>query len=168
MTEEAQFASLHDTGFWVLLATVGFGFVLWKYARQPLLALLDARTEKIKADLDEAERLKNEAQDLLSESQRKHRDAIQTSQKIIENAKETAARIQKEAEARIAETAKRKEEQLLERISRAEAAAVAELRHHAADIAAKSAELLLQEAMEKRGSKLVDEAINEIPHRLAS
>lgn len=167
MSDEAQFASLHDTGFWVLLATIGFGFVLWKYARKPILAMLDARTDKIKADLDEAERLKNEAQDLLSESQRKHRDAIQTSQKIIENAKETALRIQKEAEERIAETAKRKEEQLLERIARAEASAVAELRHQAADIAAKSAEILLQEAMDKRGSKLIDEAISDIPTRLA-
>lgn len=167
MSEQAHFASLHDTGFWVFLATVGFAFVLWKYARKPLFALLDARTNKIKTELDEAERLKNEAQDLLSESQRKHRDAIQTSQKIIENAKETAVRIQKDAEARITESAKRKEEQLLERISRAEAAAVAELRHQAADIAAKSAELLLNDAMSKRGAKLVDDAIHEIPSRLA-
>lgn len=164
--EQAHFASLHDTGFWVLLATIGFAFVLWKYGRAPILAFLDARTAKIRADLDEAERLKNEAQDLLSESQRKHRDAIQTSQKIIDAAKETAQRIQKEAEAKIAEGAKRKEAQLLDRIARAETAAIAELRHQAADIAAKSAEILLQEAMGKRGAKLVDEAISEIPSRL--
>lgn len=166
--DEPQFASLHDTGLWVFLASVGFAFALWKYGRGPIFALLDARTARIKADLDEAERLKNEAQDILSECQRKHRDAIQTSQKIIDLAKETAQRLQKEALEKISENAKRREAQLLDRIARAEADAVAELRHQAADIATKSAEIMLQDAMNKRGGKLVDEAISDIPARLAS
>ena len=157
---------LQDTHFWVLLASIGFVIALLKYARKPLLSMLDARTAKIKAQLDEAERLKNEAQEMLAESQRKHRDAIQTSQKIIDSAKETAARIQKEAEQKLTDGLKRKEEQLLERIKRAETAAIEELRHQAADLAAKSAEILLHEAMPKRGPKLVDEAIGEIPNRL--
>mgnify|MGYP001595760205 CR=1 FL=1 len=43
---------LQDTHFWVLLASIGFVIVLLKYARKPLLAMLDARTAKIKAQLD--------------------------------------------------------------------------------------------------------------------
>ena len=157
---------LQDTHFWVFLASIGFFLALIKFARKPLIDTLDARTAKIKASLEEAERLKNEAQELLADSQRKHRDAIQTSQKIIDTAKETAARIQKDAEQKLSDSLKRKEEQLLERIKRAEAAAVDELRHQAADLAAKSAEILLTEAMAKRGPKLVDEAIGELPNRL--
>lgn len=165
--EQHHESLLQDPHFWVLLAALCFFGVLVKYGRKPFLALLDGRTVKIQKDLEEAERLRNEAQELLAESQRKHRDAIQTSQKIIDTAKETAVRIQKDAEQKLTDSLKRKEEQLVERIRRAEASAIEELRHQAADLAAKSAELLLNEAMGKRGAKLVDEAIGEIPGRLA-
>jgi F-type H+-transporting ATPase subunit b len=164
---EEHFLSLSDPHTWVFFATVGFVLVVWKKGRGPLMAYLDARTAKIKTALDEAERLKTEAQDLLADMQRKHRDAIQTSQKIIEAARENAIRIQRETEEKLSDSMKRREAQLLERIKRAEAAATQELREQAADIAAKSAEILLQEALSKRSSKLVDEAIAELPAQAA-
>ena len=166
MSQEG-FLSLTNPETWVFFAAVGFAALIWKKGRAPLLSFLDARTAKIKAALDEAERLKNEAQDLLADVQRKHRDAIQTSQKIIDAARENAARLQRESEQKLTDSMKRREEQLLERIRRAEAAAMQELRDEAADIAAKSAELLLQDALPKRSSKLVDEAISEIPAQAA-
>lgn len=155
-----------DTHFWVLLATVLFAIVAFKKGKAPLLAMLDGRTARIKSDLDEAERLKAEAQELLAECQKKHRDALQTSQKIIDTARETALRLQKEAEDKLAESLKRREAQLIERISRAEENAIEELKQQAADIAARAAETLLEEAIAKRGPKLVDEAIAEIPSKL--
>jgi F-type H+-transporting ATPase subunit b len=161
------FLSLTDAHTWVFFATVGFVVLVWKKGRGPMLAFLDARTAKIKAALDEAERLKNEAQDLLADVQRKHRDAIQTSQKIIDAARENAVRLQRESEEKLADGMKRREAQLMERIRRAEAAAMQELREQAADIAAKSAEMLLQDALPKRASKLVDEAIADIPAQAA-
>ena len=161
------FLSLADLHTWVLFATIGFVAVVWKVGRVPMAAFLDARTAKIKAALDEAERLKTEAQDLLADVQKKHRDAIQTSQKIIDSARENAVRFQKEAEQRLTDSVKRREAQLIERIKRAEAAALQELRDQAADIAAKSAEILLQEAMSKRSSRLVDEAIADISKQAA-
>jgi F-type H+-transporting ATPase subunit b len=157
---------LADSNFWVLMATVIFAIVAYKKGRVPVLAMLDARTAKIKADLEEAERLKNEAQALLTDIQKKHADAVRTSQKIIDNARQTATRLQEEAATKLTDSLKRREEQLLDRIARAETAAVQELRHQAADIAAKSAEILLQDAMSKRGAKLVDEAIAELPGKL--
>ncbi len=155
-----------DTHFWVLLATILFVIVAFKKGRTPLLDMLDKRTARIKADLEEAERLRIEAQDLLSDTQKKHRDAIQTAQQIIDNAGQIAERLGKEAERKLEETLKRKEAQLLERISRAESSAVQELQHQAADIAARSAEKILQDAMGKRGAKLVDESIAEIAQKL--
>lgn len=162
-----NFFSLNDPHFWVLISTIGFAALVWKKGRTPMTSYLDARTTKIKATLDEAERLKNEAQDLLADVQRKHRDAIQTSQKIIDAARENAVRLQRESEQKLQDSMKRREAQLLERIRRAEAAAMQELRDQAADIAAKSAEMLLQDALPKRQSKLVDEAIAEIPAQAA-
>jgi F-type H+-transporting ATPase subunit b len=165
MTEEHA-GFLSDPHIWVLFSAIAFAVIVWKKGRQPLLNMLDSRTARIKADLEEAQRLKNEAQALLDSYQAKHRDAVQNAQKIIENAKETAAQIQKDAEHKLAEDMKRREALLLERIARAEAAAVRELRHQAADLAAAAAERMVTEAMDKRGSRLIDEAIEELPQRL--
>ena len=65
----------HDPKFWVSLAFVVFvGLMVWK-ASKPILAGIDARGERIKAELDEAQRLREEAQKALAEYKRKQRDA---------------------------------------------------------------------------------------------
>lgn len=156
-----------DPHFWVLLATVIFAVIAWKKGRAPLLAMLDGRTNRIRAELDEAERLKEEAQELLADCQKKHRDAVQSAQKIIDNAKDTAVHLQKDAVRRLEEALKRKETQLTERIARAEASAIQDIRNQAADIAAVTAEKILGETLAKRGGKLVDDAIAELPGRLS-
>ncbi len=157
---------LQDSYFWVLLATVIFVVIAYAKGRKPLIAMLDARTARIKTELEEAEALRIQAQELLADCQKKHRDALQTSQKIIDNAKETAERMQQTAEKKLEESLKRKETQLMDRIARAETAAVTELRNQAADIAARTAEILMAEAITKRGPKMVDEAIADIPAKL--
>lgn len=155
-----------DPHAWVLLSTIVFAIIAWVKGKKPLLDMLDSRTARIKHELDEAERLKNEAQQLLADYQKKHRDAVATAQKIIDNAQESVVLIQKQAEEKLAENMKHRETHLLERIARAEAAAVQELRYQAADIAANAAKQLLSESMDKRGIKLVDAAIEELPARL--
>jgi len=152
----------HDPHFWVLLATIVFVAVAYKKGRAPLLKLLDDRTRRIGAELEEARNLRAQAQELLNDAQRKHRDAIQTSQTILDNAKEGAALLAKEAEQKLAENMARRETQLLSRITRAEQAAVQELRTQAADLASRAAEKLLQENPQKFGGKLVEDAINDL------
>jgi F-type H+-transporting ATPase subunit b len=159
---------LHDPHFWVLISTILFVVIAFRKGRTPILGLLDARTARIKADLDEAARLRSEAQAVLNESQRKHRDALQTAQKIIDAAKDSADRMHKDAEKKLAESLQRRESQLLDRIARAEASAVQELRTEAADIAARAAEKLLHDNLAKSGGKLVDDAIRELPGRLSA
>jgi len=168
MAVEHSAGLVGDTNFWVLVSTAIFVFIAYKKGRKPILDMLDSRTAKIKAELEEAERLRIEAQDLLSECQKKHRDAIQTAQKIIDNAHQTTKRLEEESQTKLEENLKRREEQLLDRISRAEAAAVQELRDQAADIASRTAEILLEEALTKKGGKLVDDAIAELPKRLSA
>ncbi|MCE9506990.1 MAG: F0F1 ATP synthase subunit B [Alphaproteobacteria bacterium] len=166
MAAEEHASFLADPHSWVLFSAILFAIVGWKKGKQPLLKILDGRTARIKADLEEAARLKNEAQELLADYQKKHRDAVQTAQKIIDNAQEAALLIQKDAGQKLEENITRREGLLLERIARAEAAAVQSLRHQAADIAAAAAEKLLAATMDKRGAKLVDEAIEDLPKRL--
>src|SRR5471030_486806 len=104
-----------DPHFWVLLATILFAVVAFKKGKAPLLSLLDTRSARIKHDLQEAQRLRAEAQDLLADSQKKHRDAIHTAQSIMDNAKEAAENMAKEAAQRLTENLTRRETQLLDR-----------------------------------------------------
>lgn len=157
---------LQDSYFWMTLACLIFLIVGYKFGRAPLLKLLDARTDKIRADLEEAEQLKEQAQELLASYQKKHRDAIQTAQKIMENARETASRLQREAESKLEESLERRETQLLERIARAQAQAVEDVRLQAANIATAAAAKVLREALADQDSKLVDTAINDLSSRL--
>jgi len=165
MAAEEHASLLADPHTWVLFSALLFAAVAWKKGRQPFLHMLDGRTSRIKAELEEAERLKHEAQALLADYQAKHRDAVQTAQKIIGNAQEAAALIHKESEQKLQENITRREALLLERIKRAEAAAILELRDKAADIAASAAEKLLGEAMARRDARLVEQAIEELPRR---
>ncbi len=148
---------------WILFSALLVWGVIWAKGRKPLLDALDSRTARIKSDLEEAERLKAEAEQLLADYKKKQSDAVETAKKIIANAEETVSEMQKKATQDIAESLKRHETMLMERISRAEAAAVQELRHQAADIAAAAAKHLLVGAMDKHGDKLVDSAIKDLP-----
>lgn len=164
---EGEHASLlADAHTWVLFSAILFAVVAWKKGKAPLLSMLDNRTVRIKAELEEAVRLKKEAEALLAEYRQKQQDAIQTAQKIIDTAKESAALIGKEAERKLEENVRRRETLLMERIARAEASAVQEIRHQAADIATATAEKLLTEALSKRGAKLIEDAIGDLPKRL--
>lgn len=156
---------LHDTHFWVLLSTLLFAVVAISKGSAPLLALLDARTARIKAALEEAERLRAQAEDMLADARRQNRDAAQTAQKIVESARVTAAGLTAEAERRLEETLARRETQLVERIARAEQTAVAELKAEAATLASRAAEKLLQDALPQTGAKILDDAIRALPSR---
>lgn len=157
---------LHDTHFWVLLSTLLFAVVAVSKGRAPLLALLDARTARIRAALEEAERLRAQAEDMLADARRQNRDAAQTAQKIVESARVTAAGLTAEAERRLEETLARREAQLIERIARAEQTAVAELKAEAATLASRAAETLLRDTLPQTGAKLLDDAIRALPSRV--
>lgn len=167
--EVAHHASLlADPHTWVLFSAILFAIVAFIKGKAPVLGMLDARTTRIKIELEEAARLKKEAHDLLTEYRQKHADAVNTAQKIIDNAHEAAALIQKEAEAKMQEYVAVREKLLTERIARAENMAVQSLREQAAEIAAAAAEKLLADGAAKNGAKLVDEAIVELPKRISA
>src|SRR3546814_15389734 len=81
---------LNDPTFWVAVAFVVFaGLMIWK-ARQPVLKGLDARAERIRAELDEAQRLREEAQKALAEYTRKQRDAAKEAEDLLARARHAA------------------------------------------------------------------------------
>ncbi len=153
--------------FWVLIAFVLFvAFMVWK-ARRPITGALDARAEAIRSEIDEARRLREEAQSLLADYRRRQRDALQEAEAMMRTAEEEAERLRARAEEELAAALKRREQQALDRIAQAEATARAEVRDAAVDLAVSATRRLLEERLdEKTAAGLIDEAIGELPERL--
>ena len=157
-----------DPTFWVAVAFVILLVALFYFkVHRQMLGQLDARGARIKAQLDEAQTLREEAQKTLADYQRKQRDAITETQRIIEHAKEESQRLRDEAEAEMQRALARRREAAEEKIAQAEAAALKQVRNQAVDVAmAAAAKLLAEEVKPAQAKALVDESIEELAKKL--
>lgn len=154
---------LENTTFWVLVAFVVFCVIAFRFGRQSVLGTLDSRTNKIRSEIEEAERLKGEAQDLLAEYQRKHRDAVSEAENILKIAQDQAELIKQEAFDRLQKQLKTREEQASAKIQLAEEQAIRDVRNQIIDVAtAAAADILAKQNEGKAGDDLVDQSIDEI------
>jgi F-type H+-transporting ATPase subunit b len=157
----------HDPEFWVLVAFVIVivgGFIKLGPA---IGKSLDDRAERIRAELEEAQRLREDAQRTLAEYQRKQRDALQEAEAIIAHAKSEAERIGKQAAQDLEATLERRTRQAEEKIAQEEAKALAAVRDTAVDIAIAAARQIIAEQLDgKAGGALIDDAIAALPQRL--
>ena len=126
---------LHDTNFWVTISFVIFVLVFLKYGKAAALKGLDDNIDAIKTELMQAETLRVDAQELLAEYQRKHKDALSEADKIIAQAKKNAEEIRLKAEADMDRTNERRKTQLDEKLSRIEQNARQEIEAYTAKIA---------------------------------
>ncbi|MBM3523833.1 MAG: F0F1 ATP synthase subunit B [Alphaproteobacteria bacterium] len=152
---------------WVAVAFVGFIALTWKPISTAIVGQLDARSEKIRKDIDEAQRLREEAQALLAEYQRKHKEAIGEAGQIIARAKSEADRLQRDAKAQLEVEIKRREEQAMQRIAQAEQSATQDVRAAAVEVALNATRRLLEEKLDPAAqARLIDTAIRELPGKL--
>lgn len=157
----------HDTGLWVTISFIVFAFIAFKLGRKSVVGGLDARIEEVKGEIENAERLRVEAQELLAQYQRKQRDAEKEAKEMIDHAKEQAKQLRKTAETDLAELMDRRETQLSERMRRLEENAVAEIQNHAADLAvAATTEMIVQTLDEKTNAALNEESIKSLSKHL--
>lgn len=158
---------LHNPETWVFLAFVVFaGLMVWK-VRKPLLDSLDARAERIRTELDEAQRLREEAQRALAEYKRKQRDAAKEAEDVLASARHEAELLRRQAADDLKETLARREKAALEKIAQAEAQALQEVRAQAVDIAIAATAKLLSESVDpQRDQTMVDQAIKDLGRRL--
>ena len=157
-----------DPTFWVLVAFIGFVGVL-VYFKVPGMVTkgLDARAEKIKADLEDADALLKEAQDLLASYQKKQREAADEAQEIKARAKEEGKRIVENGRAQLEDSLQRREKLAMDRISQAEASALDEIRARTVDIALDATrDLLADNLSDHKANAMLDDAIKELPGRL--
>ena len=145
---------------------ISFGLLvvlLWKFAFPPLKTAMEARTETIRATLDDAERVKSEAQSILDEYQRQLADAKNEANRIIEEARQTAESLRRDlmdrAEAEVAELRQRSTDE----ISAAQARALADLRAQVAQIAVGAAEKIVRRSLDQETNRqLVEDYINSL------
>ncbi|MEZ5918804.1 MAG: hypothetical protein R3D66_02415 [Alphaproteobacteria bacterium] len=154
---------LHDSHIWLLASFGVFLAIAWKVGKPAVLQQLDTRIAAIRDEISRAENLRVEAQELLAQYQRKHRDALQESERIIETARQHAQEIRTKAEADLEETMTRREAQLSERLKRMEQNAIDDIQAYAADLAIKATgEIIAGKLDKKANEKLVDQAIKDI------
>jgi F-type H+-transporting ATPase subunit b len=153
--------------FWVLVAFIIFVVLVAKPVSRMITASLDQRSARIKTTLDEAQRLRDEAQQLLAENQRRQRDAAKEAADILAHARDEAARLKREAISHFEAATARREKLALEKIAQAETAATAEVRREAVEVAtAATRKLLAQVLTDERATTLVDQSIKELDRKL--
>ena len=152
---------------WVAIAFVCFlALLAYIGAHRKLLDALDQRRTRIQAELDEASRLREEAQALLAEFERKGRAAESEAAAIIESAKAEAERLAGEAKLRMEDFVARRTKMAEAKIAQAEAQALAEVRSAAADAAVAAAEKLLATAAKgKVAVDLVERGIEDVKNK---
>jgi F-type H+-transporting ATPase subunit b len=154
--------------FWVAVAFVAFLVILLYYKVPKLIAkALDDRAEAIRKELDEARRLRQEAQDLLADYQNKHRNVGQEAEGIVEQARREAEAFAHETRAALKDSLERRTKIAEEKIARAEAQAVDEVRATAVEVALAAAEKILREKVAGgSGASLIDQSIRDLKGRL--
>ncbi len=154
--------------FWVLVSFLGFIALLMYYGVPALIGkALDDRATAIKAELDEARRLREEAQSLLNDYQTKAKAAEQEAKSIIEQAQREAEALASESQKALAESLERRSKLAEDKIARAEAQAVSEVRAAAVDAAVAAAEKIIAGKVSGAAAAgLIDEAIKDLKGKL--
>lgn len=160
-------ALLNDPTFWTLISFTIFVVLLFRPVKKAVLGGLDSRIAQIRTEVEEAHKLREEAQTLLASYQRKQREAVQEAKDIVTRAREDAENHRAESERQIADLLKRQEALAIEKIGQAEAAAMQEVRDVAIDLAIAATEKILTEkAAGDLADTLIANAIDELPRKL--
>lgn len=153
--------------FWLAIAFAAFVGLVARPLGRAIGGALDGRSVAIAKEIDEAAKLRDEAQALLAAYQRKSRDALKEAEDIIAQAEAEARRIQTDAAAELQASLKRREQMAIDKIAQAEARALEDVRNAAVDVALAATRELIEKSLDEDKSKaLVEDAIRELPKRL--
>jgi len=159
---------LHEAEFWVALGFLVFlGLMGYVGVHRKITQSLDERAARIKAELEEARKLRDDAAQLLADYQHKRQHAEHEAQDIIAGAKAEAERLAVEAKAKIEEFVARRTKMAEVKIAQAEAQAAADVRSAAAEAAVAAAErILAQQAKGPLAGDLIAKGIEDVRKKL--
>ena len=159
---------MFDESFFVALAfaTVIAAFLYLKLP-QRLLAALDTKSAEIAYELDEARRLREEAEALLADYETRRKSAEQQAEEIVTEARETAQRLAEEARVAMQVQLARRTQQAESKIARAEEQLVGEVRAAITRLAVDAAAHLIETGMSaQQANTLIEQNISELKDRL--
>lgn len=168
LAASGPFFSLGNTDFVVLIAFIVFVAVLFYFKVPSMIgAMLDKRAETIKAELDEARALREEAQTVLASYERKQKEVKAQAERIVAKAREDATAAAEQAKADLARSISRRLAAAEDQIASAEAAAIKEVRDRAVDIAVAAAnEVIAKQMTAAEGNRLIEAAIKDVDAKL--
>ncbi|MCX7889536.1 MAG: F0F1 ATP synthase subunit B [Rhodobacteraceae bacterium] len=168
MAAEGPFLSLRNTEFVVWLAFLIFIAVLIYLKVGGLLGgLLDKRAEGIRADLDAARKLHEEAKAVLAGYESRRKEMQAQADLIVANARREAEAAAEQAKAELKSAIARRLAAAEDQIASAEAAAVREVRDRAVTVAVGAAGDLIAAGMTPaERNRLIEAAIGEVSAKL--
>lgn len=163
----AMVAQLDNPEILVTIAFVIFLVLVARTGYKAIVQRLDARADKIKSELDEAVRLREEAQALLAGYQRQQRDAAKGAEAILTQARAEASQMAGQTEAELKATLERRARLAEAKIAQAEAEALQGVRDAAVEVATAATRRLIAESLDETSAEaIVDQAIDDLGKKL--
>jgi F-type H+-transporting ATPase subunit b len=159
---------MFEAEFWVAAAFVVFVGILWYLgAFRTILGSLDKRTDRIRAELADARILREEAQRVLADYQRRRQEAEKEAEDIVRNARAEAERLAAEAQQKLSDFVASRQRMAEQKIAQAEAQATAEVRAAAAEAAVRASETILRrEVAGSTAEGLITQGLQDVRAKL--
>lgn len=168
LAASGPFFSLGNTNFVVLLGFIAF-VALLVYLKVPakLTGILDARAVAIKAEIDEARALREEAKSILATYDRRQKEVQEQAERIVSSAREEALAAAEQAKAELKRSIARRLAAATDQIASAEAAAIRQVREQAVNVAiAAAGDVLAKQMTAESAAASIDSAIAQVEARM--
>ena len=162
------FFSLQNTNFVVLIGFLCFvGLLVYLKVPGKITGMLDARAAQIKADLDEARALREEAKSILATYERRHKEVQEQAERIVSLARDEAMAVAEQAKADLKKSIARRLAAATDQIASAEAGAIRQVREQAVAVAvAVAGDLLAKQMTAADATASIDAAIDQVAARM--
>ena len=168
MAASGPFFSLQNTNFVVLVAFIAFiGILIYMKVPAKLTGMLDARAATIKAELDEARSLREEAKSILATYERRQKEVQEQADRIVSSARDEALAAAAQAKEDLKTSIARRLAAATDQIASAEASAIRQVREQAVSVAiAAAGDVLSKQMTAEAASSSIDDAIAQVEARL--
>ena len=141
---------------------------IYRPLTRAVFGALDSRAERIKHELEEAQRLREEAQSMLANYQRKLHEGEAQAKAIVDHAHEEAQRLERMSREQLEQRLQRRTQQAMDRIAAAESRALQDVRAQAAQLSVQATRELLRAHLDgDRANAVMDDALDEVRRKLA-
>jgi F-type H+-transporting ATPase subunit b len=152
-----------STIFWSIIVFGILAFVLWKFALKPVDDAVSKRQEEIKQNIDDAEKKKQEAQEILLKQKEEIDKALEKARKVIEDSKAEAETIKRDIEKKAKADSRQMLEEARKEIEREKEKSLEEIRDRIIELSFSTAENLISKSISKKDhKKIIEDSLKEV------